>query len=102
MLNYRYVPNPKIGDLLGYAQTREIEMVVIVGFSKNGNIRVIPLNKNSIDRFKQGKQPNKYWYNPVKSVAINHLTRICTVDLSLLSKTELDLYNYLINNTPLP
>ena len=102
MLNYKYVPNPKPGDLLGYSSNNQINPGIIVGFSKTGNIQILFLVKHLVDRYKQGKPTDKkgYWYSPVKTVAKNHLSRVILIDKVCLDTTELALYNSLVNPQP--
>jgi hypothetical protein len=102
MLAYKYVPNPKLGDLLGYSSGNEIRPGIIAGFSKNGNIQILFLMKHLVDRYKQGKPADKkgYWYSPIKTVAKNHLSRVILIDKNCLDPTELGLYNSLVNPKP--
>ena len=104
MLNYKYVPNPKLGDLVGYVlQGRDIKPAVIVGFSKQGNIQIVFLEQYPIKVYKTPKaQRGRYDRNPTKSVAKNHLRRVVLVDHAALDQKEQNLYDWLVNNKPLP
>lgn len=102
MITYKYVPNPKLGDLLGYSSGYEIRPGIIVGFSKNGNIQILFLVDWLVKRYKEGKPTDKktYWSSPVKTVTKNHLSRVILIDKACLDPTELALYNSLVNPKP--
>ncbi len=104
MLNYKYISNPKVGDLVGYViRGYNILPSVVVGFGKQGNMQVVLLAKRQVEMFKTPKdQRPRYYGNPVKSVAKNHLMRVVPIDATTLSQEEHACYNYLVNNGPQP
>lgn len=98
MLTYKYIPNPKLGDLIAYADGCSIRPGVITGFSKQGNIQILFLIDRYLKRYIAGKPKDKksYWYSPIKTVAKNHLDRVVLMDKASLDTEELRLYNLLI------
>lgn len=105
MLTYKYLPNPKVGDLIGYASTYKSGIVpaAIVGFGKQGNIHMVMLEKRTIDLFKTPKDKrSRYSRNPVQSIASHQSTRAVSLDKAHLAQSEIDLYDYLVHNKPLP
>lgn len=98
MLAYKYVPNPKLGDLIGYSLGNEIRPAIIAGFSKLGNIQVLFLMDYLVKMYKEGKPKDKtrYYRNPLKTVAKNHLRRVVLMDKTCLDAEEIRLYDSLV------
>ena len=100
MLQYKYLAEPKMGDLVGWAYAgyrggARIAPAVIVGFGKAGNIKILRLEEYNVKGY---KADSKYYW---KTIPKNRLESVIPIDIKVLTPEELKLYNHLTTNAPL-
>lgn len=101
MLQYKYLNEPKFGDLVAWAYTgyrggAKIVPAIIVGFSKGGNVQILRLEEYSVKAYKSDPKSGY-----LKTIPKNRLESVVPIESKVLTPEQIKLYNHLTTNTPL-